>query len=101
MFQDPPPWNGLDEPGSSLVRSESSPPLTQVAESCDEVDLFRKRQETNEDLAFLQATETEAEAGLAGDGVIASENSGDPAAKAIEQRSYRLQVNIKLSKNSY
>jgi len=72
--RDPPPWNGLDEPGSSLVRSESSPPLTQVAESCDE-----------------QATETEAEAGLAGDGVIASENSGDPAAKAIEQRSYRLQ----------
>ena len=38
-FQEPPDWNGLVEcgPVPSLARSESSPPLTQVTEPCDEV----------------------------------------------------------------
>jgi len=79
--REPPDWNGLVEcgPVPSLARSESSPPLTQVTEPCDEL-----------------TTECEAES----DGAVAPEvlgepqglePQGDPAAKAIEQRSYRLQ----------
>merc|ERR1719458_1415708 len=79
--REPPDWNGVVEcgPVPSLARSESSPPLTQVTEPCDEL-----------------TTECEAES----DGAVAPEvlgepqglePQGDPAAKAIEQRSYRLQ----------